>query len=102
MENRFIILYKELVKQVRKTNGLNTFICCTLWLMDRYLYHHIHDAVNELKEETGDKRICCFAYIPIDMMIEGYGVAGHPSVKTDVRIGRELAAYLRKYVLEAE
>ena len=70
------------------------------------IYYNLQDAVDqkldvvkELKEETGDQKICCFEYIPINMMFEGYGAAGHPSAKTHARMGRELAAYIRKYVL---
>lgn len=91
--------YKEFIKQVRKVNGPDTFICCTLGSMDYYLYHHIRDAVDELKKETGDEKLCCFEYIPINMMVEGYGAAGHPSLKTNLRMGKELANYIRKFVL---
>ena len=61
--------------------------------------HHIRDVVEEIKAETGDQKICSFAYIPINVMMEGYGAAGHPSAKTHLRMGVELANYIRKYVL---
>ncbi len=99
MEKWFHKQYKAFVKQVRELNGPDTYICCTLGSMDYYLYHHIRDVVEELKEETGDQKICCFEYIPINMMFEGYGAAGHPSAKTHARMGKELAAYIRKYAL---
>ena len=102
MENWFHIRYKEFVKQVRELNGPDTFICCTLGSMDYYLYHHIKEVVAELKQETGDQKICCFEYIPINMMFEGYGAAGHPSMKTHNRMAKELAYYIRKYVLEGK
>ena len=102
MENWFHIRYKEFVKQVRALNGPDTFICCTLGSMDYYLYHHIKEVVNEIKEETGDEKICCFEYIPINMMFEGYGAAGHPSMKTHNRMAKELANYIRKFVLEGK
>ena len=89
--------FKEFVKQVRKANGPDTFICCTLGSIDYYLYHHIIDAVKELKEE-GDEKLCCFAYLPINMMTEGYGAAGHPSAKTHARMAKELAYFIKKYV----
>ena len=66
--------------------------------MDYYLYYHIKEVVDEIKAESGDQKICCFEYIPINMMFEGYGAAGHPSAKTHARMGRELANYIRKYV----
>ena len=92
--------YKEFVKQVRELNGPDTFICCTLGSIDYYLYYHIRDVVNEIREETGDQKICCFEYIPINVMFEGMGAAGHPSAKTHERMGRELANYIRRYVGE--
>lgn len=100
MENWFHKRYKAFVEKVRALNGPDTFICCTLGSMDYYLYHHIRDVVEEVKKETGDEKICCFEYIPINMMFEGYGAAGHPSAKTHARMGKELANYLRKFVLE--
>ena len=100
MEKWFFARYKELIRQIRELNGPDTFICCTLGPMEHYLYHDIRDGVKELIEETGDKKLCCFEYIPINAMTEGYGAAGHPSMKTHERMGRELAAYIRKYVLE--
>ena len=100
MEKWFFVRYKELIRQIRELNGPDTFICCTLGPMEHYLYHDIRDGVKELIEETGDKKLCCFEYIPINAMTEGYGAAGHPSMKTHERMGRELAAYIRKYVLE--
>ncbi len=100
MEVWFKKRYKEFVKQIRQLNGPETFICCTLGSMDYYLYHLIRDVVEEIKEENNDKKICCFEYIPINMMVEGYGAAGHPSLKTNKRMGKELVNYIRKYVLE--
>ena len=102
MEKWFFLRYKELIRQIRDLNGPDTFICCSLGPMEHYLYHDIRDAVEELIEETGDKKLCCFEYVPINAMIEGYGAAGHPSMKTHERMGRELASYIRKYVLEKE
>ena len=100
LENWFHVRYKELVKKVRALNGPDTLICCTLGPMEQYLYYHIRDVVKELKEETGDEKLCCFQYIPINVMTEGYGAAGHPSSKTHERMGRELAASIRKYEKE--
>ncbi|MCR4856105.1 MAG: hypothetical protein K5908_08030 [Erysipelotrichaceae bacterium] len=99
MEEWFHMRYKELVKKVRALNGPDTYIICALGSMDYYLYHHIRDIVKELKEETGDEKLCCFEFIPINMMFEGYGAAGHPSAKTHARMGKGLAYCIRKNVL---
>ena len=91
--------YKEFIYQVRKVNGPDTFICCSLGSMDYYLYHHIKEAVDEYKEESKDTKIACFEYIAINAMFEGFGALGHPSMKTHDRMGREFAYYVKKYAL---
>ena len=101
MENWFHVRYKEFIRQLRRANGPDTWILCGLGSMDYYLYYHIRDIVAELKEETGDQRLECFEFIPINVMFEGYGAMGHPSVKTDLRMGRELVNYIRKFVKES-
>ena len=100
MERWFHVRYKEFVKQVRNLNGPDTYIMCGLGSMDYYLYHHIKEVVNEIKQETGDQNICCFEFIPINIMFEGYGAMGHPSAKTHARMGKELANYIRKFTGE--
>lgn len=100
MEKWFHARYKEFVKQVRNLNGPDTYIMCGLGSMDYYLYHHIKEVVNEIKQETGDENICCFEFIPINIMFEGYGAMGHPSAKTHARMGKELANYIRKFTGE--
>ena len=98
MEQWFRKQYKKFVCEVRRLNCPDTFIVCALGSMDYYLYHIIRDVVQEIKEETGDTNICSFEFIPINVMMEGFGAAGHPSAKTHARMGRELAACIRKYV----
>ncbi len=100
LEKWFRARYKELIRQIRTLNGPDTYICCSLGPMEHFVYHYIKDAVEELIKETGDERLCCFEYVPINVMTEGYGAMGHPSMKTHERMGRELATYIRKYVLE--
>lgn len=97
MEKWFHARYKEFVKLVRKCNGPDTMIICSLGSIDTYLYHHIKEVVAELKEETGDDKLYSFEYIPMNVMMEGSGAAGHPSAKTHVRMGKELANYIRKF-----
>lgn len=100
MELWFHDRYKEFVKKVRELNGPDTVIICSLGSIDYYLYHRIRDVVNELKEETGDEKLFCFEFIPVIVMMEGFGAAGHPSAKSHERMGRELAAFIRKTVKE--
>ena len=58
------------------------------------------DCIKIVKQETGDENICCFEFIPINIMFEGYGAMGHPSAKTHARMGKELANYIRKFTGE--
>ena len=90
----------ESFDEIRKANGPDTYICCSLGSMDYYLYHCIRDDVERYKKETGDEKICVFEFVPINVMMEGYGAMGHPSAKTHLRMGRELANYIRKYIGE--
>ena len=100
MEKWFHARYKEFVKQIRRCNGPDTVIICSLGSIDTYLYHHIKEVVEELRRETGDEKLFCFEYIPLNIMMEGIGAAGHPSAKTHVRMGKELANYIRKFTGE--
>lgn len=95
MERWFKSRYREFIKQVRALNGPDTYIICSLGSMDYYLYEHIAAVVEEFKA-AGDKRIIAFKYVAINIMTEGYGAAGHPSAKTHERMGKELAACIRK------
>ena len=61
------------------------------------------DAVRETLDrlweaETGDQNICAFKLRPINVMTEGFGAAGHPSLKSNLRMGEELTARLREHV----
>lgn len=92
--------YKEFVKKVRKLNGPETYILCSLGSMDYYLYHHIKESVEEIKKEMGDERIFSFEYLPLNTFFEGIGAAGHPSQKTHDRMAAELVNYIRKFIGE--
>ena len=95
MEQWFKKRYKEFVRQVRRDNGPDTFIICALGSMDYYLYFLIREVVQELKAE-GDQNLTSFEFVAINPMFEGFGAMGHPSMKTHIRMGKELAAFIRK------
>lgn len=100
MEAYFQKRYREFIEDIRKRNGKDTFIVCTLGSMDYYLYDRIKAAVEEYKQASGDENICAFKFIGINMMTEGFGAMGHPSAKTHGRMGRELAFRLRELVIK--
>ncbi len=98
LEDHFQAKFRGLVEQVRRLNGPDTLIVCSLGSMDYFLYDRIAAAVNEYKADTGDEKIFAFKYLPINNMSEGVGAAGHPSMKTHLRMGKELAFRLRPYL----
>lgn len=98
MENWFQKRYKEFVADIRRLNGKDTWIVCALGSMDYYLYDRIRAAVEEYKQESGDEKVVTFKFIGINMMTEGYGAMGHPSAKTQERMGHELAFRLKELV----
>jgi len=100
MEDWFHRRYREFIRHIRELNGPDTFIVCTLGSMDYFLYNHIEAAVKEYQAETGDEKIHCFKYVGINMMTEGFGAAGHPSMKTHLRMAEELVTQLKKYVIK--
>ena len=98
MEAHFRKKYREFIACLRRCNGPDTYIACTLGSMDYFLWEHIQTAVAEYQAETGDTRICAFKMRPINIMTEGYGAMGHPSLKTNLRMAQELTWQLRKHV----
>ena len=63
--------------------------------MDYFLFDRIVAAVNEYKAATGDEKVSAFKYLPMNNMSEGTGGGGHPSMKSHLRMGKELAFRLR-------
>ena len=98
MELHFQQKYKAFLKEVRRLNGPDALIVCSLGSMDYYLYDRLLAAVNEYKEETGDGKIVPFKFVAINFLTEGYGGGAHPSSKTHARMGAQLASFLRPYV----
>ena len=78
--------------------GKDTLIVCSLGSMDYFLYDRLKAAVEEYKADTGDERVFAFKYLPINNMSEGVGAGGHPSMKTHLRMGKELAFRLRPWL----
>ena len=98
MEDYFQEKFRGLIELVRRLNGKDTLIVCSLGSMDYFLYDRIVAAVEAYKADTGDERIFAFKYLPINNMSEGMGGGGHPSLKSHLRMGKELAFRLRPYL----
>lgn len=88
--------YAALLKLIRALNGPEAKILCTLGSMDYYLWDEIRDIAAAYQEESGDGEIYCKKLGPINMFTEGTGADTHPSAKTHLRMGKELAAAIRE------
>ena len=98
MEARFEDRYGAFIRAVRALNGPDTLIVCALGTMDYYLWDRLRDAARTYQRETGDERLLLFKFVGSNFMVEGFGAAGHPSLKTHQRMGRELAHLLRPHL----
>ncbi len=94
--------YQAFLTQLRQWNGPGPVIACTLGSMDYYLYDVIVNAVAEYQRQTGDARVFCMKFAPIDPWGEGYGGLGHPNTKTQIRMGQELAEALRPWLVRED
>lgn len=97
-ERHFESRYKDFIYKVRRLNGPDPVICCTLGSMDYYLYDNILKAAEEYKNNTGDKKIFCYKFGGIFPPREGFGAQDHPSVRTHQRMGMELSEKLREWL----
>ena len=98
LEARFQDRYGRFLAAVRALNGPDALIVCALGTMDYALWDRIAAAVAQYKSETGDERVILFKFVGINAMTEGIGAGGHPSVKTHIRMGHELAHLLKPYL----
>ena len=87
--------YRAFIETIRKLNGPETYIVCALGTLDYYLYDNIKEIVKKYREDTGDRRISTYKFGHTAMMLEGFGADMHPSMKTHIRMGKELAAFLQ-------
>ena len=88
--------YAALLKHIRALNGPEAKILCTLGSMDYYLWDEIRDIAAAYQAESGDENIYCKKFGPINAFTEGSGADTHPSAKTHLRMGKELAAAIRE------
>ncbi len=91
---RFEEDYEQFLRLLREKNGAEPFIICALGSMDYYLYDNIEKVVQRFSKEKDDHRISCFKYGRI-RLTEGFGACAHPSLPTHLRMGEELAAYIK-------
>lgn len=98
LEARFQRRYGRFLADVRALNGPDALIVCALGTMDYALWDRIAAAVEQYQRESGDGKVLPFKFVGINAMTEGIGAGGHPSVKTHIRMGHELAHLLKPYL----
>lgn len=93
VEKDFSKDYYEFIKTLRNCNGPEAVIICTLGSINFYLYREIQDIVNKYKEDTGDTKIHCFSYLPMDVR-DPVGACGHPHKTTHKKMAQKLADFI--------
>lgn len=86
--------YVAFLKEIRRCNGEQTHIICSLGSMNYYLWHNIVRAVERYQTQTGDQYISYFKFNLMHPM-DGYGAAGHPAMATHEKMAKELADYIQ-------
>lgn len=100
-EKQFEENYRLFLRRLRTAYGEKTWILCTLGPIDYYLYDNIRKAVHDHIESSGDRKVRCFKFMKARAS-EGIGASGHPTVKTQRRMGQELAGFIRTLAVKAE
>ncbi len=86
---------KEEEPKLREYNGVTPWIICALGSLDYFLYDSIQKVAERFRQEYSDKRISCFKYGRVRVN-DGLGACRHPYVTTQIRMGEELAEYIRE------
>ena len=85
--------YVDFIKQVRTLNGINPIIICCAAPVECVQACTIEEVVEDYKALTGDKRIVSFAFDKLDPA-DGLGTASHPTVKSHIKSGEQLADFI--------
>lgn len=85
--------YYDFLKLLRRCNGKEPRIICSLGSLDYFLYDSICKTADKFIRDTGDENISCFKFGRVRIN-DGLGACRHPYVTTHVRMGRELARYI--------
>lgn len=89
----FVQAYKNLISFVKQNySGVHVF--CVAGPMDHRAKEYLIRIVNEAKAK-GDKKVHYVEFPVIDEQTEGFGGDYHPSVKTHLRAGKQLAEEIR-------
>lgn len=95
VENHFKERYVEFLKTLRKLNGPDTHIICSLGSMCYYLYGEILEAVDNYRKQTNDENISTLRYTKMLLGGPDAGGCAHPSVTMDQHMADELVEHIR-------
>lgn len=90
---RFQDAYTAFLEEIRRVNGADTRIICTLGPMNYYLFHDIAVAVDRYCRRTGDQNVHLLRLCPMHPF-DGVGADGHPSLDTHRKMAQELAHFI--------
>lgn len=85
--------YYGFLKMLREKNGVTPWIICALGSMDYFLFDSIQKAAARFSKDSNDSKIKCFKYSRM-RFTDGSGACGHPNVKTQRRMGNEIADFI--------
>lgn len=88
--------YQAFIKQVRKFNGQEPWIICTIGGEQPEMYEGIAHAVKAYQEETGDVRIDSFLFEK-RREEDGLGGSSHPTVRTHTHMAEQLITKIKEW-----
>lgn len=97
-ETHFILRYMDFLSLLRRCNGGDAHIVCSLGPMNYYLFDSIRAAVAQYRSDTGDGRISTLKFSMVNDRCEPMGGLGHPSRAIQKRMGAELAAHINAII----
>lgn len=96
----FAQAYVEFLKYLRKLNPESMFIASVgIMMQGEPMAPYVEKACRMYREETGDTKIR-YLHFGVQKKEEGYGSGFHPTVKTQMRCGKQLADCLKKYLVQ--
>lgn len=93
--SKFKERYIKFIEEVRKLNGPDTYIICSLGTMGYFLYPEICEAVASYRASTHDERISTYRYMQISPL-DGFGTGLHPNCVTNRKMAEEIEAEIRR------
>lgn len=98
-KEEFSAAYVEFLKYLRNLNPQSQFIASIgIMMQGEPMAAYVEKACRMYIEETGDRKVK-YMHFNVQKKDEGYGSGFHPSVKTQMRCGKQLADFLKECLL---